>query len=57
MNNKTNLTTEQANCMDYLLFKLKQYTRILGIESEEEIREAVNKNKTKWVREFIASTK
>ena len=21
MNNKTNLTTEQANCMDYLLFK------------------------------------
>ena len=57
MNNEKTLTDEQANCMNYLLFKLKQHTRILGIDSEEEIRQAVNLNKVKWVREFIASTK
>ena len=43
--------------MEYLLFKLKQHTRILNIESEEEIRKALNANKIQWVREFIASTK
>jgi hypothetical protein len=46
-------TTEEKNCLEFIEEQLRMHVRRNGLETKEQIVEALQANKRQWVATFI----